>query len=70
MLLGLLLLLLLLLGLRMLENHLCTAVAGDPSPSDEGCANVSDLLRVCFAVFDSISSLIPSAVLYLHQIIQ
>lgn len=59
----LVLLLVLLLGLRMLENHLCTAVAGDPSPSDE------DLLRVCFAVFDSISSLIPSAVLYLHQII-
>lgn len=55
--------LLLLVGLRMLENQLWTAVAGDPS--DEGWAKVSDLLRVCLAVFDSISSLIPTPVLYL-----
>lgn len=57
--------LLLLVGLRMLENQLWTAVAGDPSSSGEGWAKVSDLLRVCLAVLDSISSLIPTPVLYL-----
>lgn len=50
--------------LRMLENHLWTAEAGD-SPA-VGSGGVSDLLRRCCSDFDRISPLKPSTALCLH----
>lgn len=45
-------------GLRMSENHLWTAEAGDGS--EVAVSNSSELLRLCFADFNRISSLTPS----------
>lgn len=57
-------------GLRMLENHFCTADAGEKSCGESGGVGVSfrtsELFRLCFAVvLDSISPLKLSAPLYL-----
>lgn len=45
-------------GLRMSENHLWTAEAGDGS--EVAVSNSSESLRLCFADFNRISSLTPS----------
>jgi hypothetical protein len=56
-------------GLRMLENHLWTAEAGDKSC---GCGVVvavvvSEFLRLCFADLERISPLKLSTALFLFQ---
>lgn len=58
------------LGLRMLENHLCTAEAGEISAGDAGDvgesgSGTSDLFRECLADLDRISPLKLSVVRYL-----
>lgn len=64
------------MGLRMLENQRCTAVAGDPSSSKDDDVegglrlnddDVADLFRVCFVVFDRISPPKPSPALFLFH---
>lgn len=52
-------------GLRMLENHLWTAEAGDESDGEVGTSVVSDVFRLCMADFDRISPLKVSTALYL-----
>lgn len=55
-------------GLRMLENHLWTAEAGDMSSGVVvAVAVVSEFLRLCFADLERISPLKLSTALFLFQ---